>query len=261
MICARQSPRGRGRSESLRTALAVLLIGAAAAESSAAMLEPPAARAAAPLDNGCAREVIPFETLRDSPRQLRLRTSRGVSLRQIHAFRVSRPELFHFRRFDARMAGILSDGCAVDFWWSASAGAYRVEEIRILGPVASLERSYGYLQLPPDPQPSWSPTFEGYRHVMSSEVSSPGLSYIGLWRRSGRAPGSLVVAYNVDRTRVVRLGTANWNYDGVYAQLSFHRGFYGFMLVDEPEGSEPLYMVVYDWIYGRAWPARQGGRS
>jgi hypothetical protein len=91
---------------------------------------------------------------------------------------------------------------------------------------------------------------------MSSELSPPGLSYIGLWRRTDGAGGSLVAAYNVDGTDVLTLGTAARAYDGIYVHFSFHPGLYGFTLIDEPQGSDPLYMAVYDWSYRNPWSQR-----
>jgi hypothetical protein len=154
------------------------------------------------------------------------------------------------------MVGVLSDGCAFEFWWSRKPGPYEIEEIRVLGPVESLDRTYAFLRLPPYAEPSWTPNFAGYRHVDSSAVSRAGLSFIGLWHRTDGVTGSLVAAYNADGSRVIRLGTAEWAYDGVYTHFSIHDGLYAFTLVDEPEGSDPLYMAVYDWTYFNPWSRR-----
>lgn len=198
----------------------------------------------------CNREVIPFERVAHAPTRLQLTGVPGLSLRQTQALRISRAASIRFTRFEpGHTTGILRSGCVLELWWSRSPGPYRVEEVRLLGPVEALGTDYSYLRLPADPEPRWTPAFRGYRHVMSSELSPPGLSYIGLWHRTDGRPGSLVAAYNVDGTGVLRLGAADWNYDGVYAHFSMHAGLYGFTLLDEPEGSDPLYMLVYDWEY------------
>jgi hypothetical protein len=200
-----------------------------------------------PLTEGvrCVPDVIPFVTLRETPRQLQLSTVSELSLRQIHALRVERPELFRFRLF-SRTTGILSNGCAIDFWWARGPGPYRVDEIRILGPIDSLGEDYSYLRGLDYPEPRWIPAFGGYKHVMSSAVSPSGGTYIGLWRRTDGTVGSLVAAYRVDGSRVLTLGSGSWNYDAISTEFSFHGGLPGFTLLDEPEGSDPLYLTEYD---------------
>lgn len=197
----------------------------------------------------CAAQVIPFRRAAEPPQDLLLSAERGVALSRVEALIVSRPDLFHFEHFDGgHMAGILGGRCAVEFWWSRKAGPYEIEEIRILGPVESVGRYHAYLRMPQPPQPTRIPQFESYRHVMSSAISPSGLSYIGLWHRVDGTTGSLVAAYTAEGDAVVRLGTARWNFDGVYLNgMPFHEGEYGFTLIDEPDGTGPLYMVAYDW--------------
>jgi hypothetical protein len=230
---------------------------------SSATVGPTGARPGAAVPQTCAPDLISFERDTSRPPQLLLSARPDLSLGSILALRVTRPELFRFRTFyPGEMAGILSNGCAVEFWWSRRLGPYQVEEIRILGPVESVDRYHAYLRSPPRPEPSRHPSFEGYRHVMSGALSPAGLSYIGLWRRSDGTPGSLIAAYDADGEPVIRLGTTEWAYDRLYADgTPMHAGLYGFTLVDEPEGSEPLYFVTYDWTYRNPWqPRHRGGR-
>ena len=209
----------------------------------------------------CAHNSIPFQRSVERPNGLLLSSRPGLRLQRVDGLLVSHPELFHFQRFDASsMAAILSNGCAAEFWWSGKQGPYEVEEIRILGSVDSLDRNFAVLRRPPDPEPSWIPTFNGYRHVMSSRLSPAGASYVGLWHDTDGPPRSLVAAYAGDGEPAIMLGTANWTYDGVYSLVPFHEGMYGFILVDEPNGSDPLYFVTYDWTYPQP-PSRRRSRG
>lgn len=169
-----------------------------------------------------------------------------VSHRRTDALLPEQPELFRFQRYNAgTLAGILSNGCAFEFVWSGKPGSYRIEEVRILGTVESLDRYYGYLRLPPAPQPLTTPTFEGYAHVMSTALYPQGGTYIGLWRRTDGTPGSLVAMHAGGEAPGRTLGVADWSYDAVYPVHGVHE--FGFTLVDAPDGSGPLYMSTYDW--------------
>ena len=193
----------------------------------------------------CAAAVIPLENAREIANGNMLISGQpGLSLRRFHAVRAPRSELFPFQRFEAAaMRGTLSNGCPFQIWWSGNPQAQDLGEIRILSTVPRLDERYADLQLAPDPQPGWTPAFEGYRHVMSSAIFS-GPSYIGLWNRMDGRPGSLVAIYDPTSTAVRTVGTSNWTYDGIYHQFAIHHLF--FTVVDFPEGPGPLYIAVFE---------------
>jgi hypothetical protein len=195
----------------------------------------------------CAAAVIALENASEIPTGHMLLSGRpSVALRRFHALRVSRPELFPFQRFESgAMRGTLSNGCPFQIWWSGNPTALGVGEIRFLSTVPPLDPQYAYLQTTPDQPPSWTPFFDGYRHVMSS-VIAPGSSYVGLWNRTDGTPGSLVATYDVTGSRVSTVGTANWTYDGIYYGLAIHQ--FHFTLIDIPEGSKPLYIAVFEQV-------------
>lgn len=218
---------------------AILPCEAGSAAQPAQEIEVPASpRRAASI--ACMPRAIPVRATAH-PVDLLLSRRPHVQLLRLDALRVSQPELFRFRRFDGwNMSALLSDGCPAAFRTSAANGRSGIE-IRILGPESS--QTYRELLQPAWPQPSWVPSFPGYRHHMSSAMWPSGDSHIGLWRRLDGRPGSLVALYERDSRRVTRLGEARWNYDGVYPGFEVH--MVRFILVDEPEGAQPLYMATY----------------
>jgi hypothetical protein len=167
---------------------------------------------------------------------------RNVSVDRIFALHISRPELFPFRRFETfAMRGTLRDGCPFRFWWAGHPSSAREGEIRVLS-TPPPDPDPAALQMTPDPQPGWTPTFPGYRHVMSSLIWT-GPSYVGLWNRSDATPGSLVATYSTQGAPVTSLGTARWTYDGIYAAPQIH--VFMFSLMAAPEQSELLYIATF----------------
>lgn len=228
-------------------ALLALPAGSELLASSAADIQRSQEQAATTSPPRCSPEQLAFERMRAIPIDLLLAAHGYVSLRRVDALLLRRPELIRFERFNAWMlAGVLRNGCAIEFRTVRTAEIWAIEEVRILGPVESLGRDHGYLRLPQPPPPRATPTFDGYRHVMSSARDPQGATFVGLWHRTGGSPGSLVAMYGADGTRVTRLGFTNWVYDAVYPVIEIHT--FGFTLVDEPDGSGPLYMTTYNWI-------------
>jgi hypothetical protein len=192
----------------------------------------------------CAAGTIPFVRIRQRELGMEVSGRPSVHLRKVFALQVSRPELFRFQHYEAgNMSGTLSDGCPFEFWWAGNPGGSRSWEVRILSTVAPLDPRYAFLRVAPDPPPSWTPAFEGYRHVMSSPIYSDP-TYIGLWNRTDGRPGSLVATFNVSSSAVSTVGTSNWTYDGIYHHFAIHRFF--FTLVDVPEGSALLYIATFE---------------
>lgn len=226
-------------------ALAAFLFGLASASPPVRGSEAHPSRFAGAMRPPCPHGPISFASAPHRPVGLLLSPAPNVRFVRLDALLISRPELFRFRRFEgSTMSAVLSDGCAVAFRSSWTAGRNEVEEIQILDSEA-VERNYRELVLPQRPQPAWIPAFEGYRHVMSRALSPLGASHIGLWHRTSGTTGSLVAMYERDRWRVTKLGEAAWTYDGVYPGWESHT--VGFVLVDEPEGAHPLYMTTYAW--------------
>jgi hypothetical protein len=169
-----------------------------------------------------------------------------VFLRKLDALAIPRPELFKLRVFEAwSQFGTLQNGCPFEIHWIVPRGPGAHGEIRMLGPIESLGRDYAYLRLPPPPSAPWSPSFDGWRHAMSTPLFIGATSYLGLWHRSDGGGGSLVARYEANGAPVTRLGTTHWTYDGVYPYFAVHQ--FMFTLVDEPEGSDPLYIATFEW--------------
>lgn len=206
----------------------------------------------------CAAAVIPLENAYEIPTgDMSFAGPRNVRLRRFHAVRTPRPELLPFQRFETgAMSGTLSNGCPFQIWWSGNPNAREVGEIRILSTVPPLDPQYSYLRMAPDPPPSWTPAFEGYRHVMSSAMGAR--AYVGLWNRTDGRPGSLVATYDSRGSRVARVGTSDRTYDGIYYAFAIHQFF--FTVVDVPDGPGPLYIAVFEQELPAGICCRRPGR-
>lgn len=191
----------------------------------------------------CEATVVPFRvTAASMPGEL-LVGRHDVVLRSRNGFAVSRPELFRFRRFDTfTMTGMLGNGCQFAFWWTGNPSIIGRGEIRIGEPGPLLSDGDRI----PSTEAVGIPAFEGFRHAMSSTLVSDGSALIGLWHRADGAAGSLVASYAADGTAVTRLGTTSRTFDAVFPSFSIHQ--FVFSLIDEPEGSQPLYVATYEWV-------------
>ena len=238
--------------------LALLALLGAAEPAAASRDDNQASQGQAATASLCSPGEIAFERVTTIPIDLLLTAHGHVSLRRVDALLLSRPELLRLERFNGwSLAGVSRNGCAIAFRAVPTAEIWTIEEVRILGPVEAVGPDYAYLRLPPPPPPRWSPTFEGYRHVMSSALDPQGATFIGLWHRTDGAR-SLVAMYGAEGARITRLGVANWAYDAVYPVIEIHT--FGFTLVDEPDGSEPLYMTTYNWIQPSPYARRTTSR-
>ena len=118
-------------------------------------------------------------------------------------------------------------------------------QVEILGPLESLDRDFAHLRAPLQ-HPNWTPSFEGYRHVMSSALYPPDSAYLGVWHRTNGEGGSLVAAYDDARRTATILGTSSRSFDAVYRFFSVHQ--YIFTLIDAPEASQPLYIATFERV-------------
>jgi hypothetical protein len=167
-----------------------------------------------------------------------------VLLRGANAYLVPDPELFRLRRFDPFLGtGLLADGCPFSFRVSADGRGYSAVEF--LGPLDSLDRNYAHLRTP-IVEPTWTPVFEGYRHVWSSATFASTTHYLGVWHRMDGGPGSLVAAYDVARASATILGKAVRTYDSVHYYFTVHQ--FMFTLVDEADASQPLVVATFERV-------------
>lgn len=225
--------------------LAAVLGGSEGASASEAPVRTPPLEAEPARQAPCPPGVVALETAWERSGDALLSGRDDILLRRLDAFRVPHPERFRLRFLDPfRMTGIFSDGCPFALRLAGGPGPNEMGQIRFLGPLDSLDRNHAYLRLP-RPQPSRSPSFEGYRQVMSS-ARLGGLSYLGLWHRVDGSGGSLVAYYEEDGAPVTVLGTSRRTYDGVYYFFAVHQ--FMFTLVDEPEGSQPLYIATFERV-------------
>lgn len=194
----------------------------------------------------CAPSVIPLQGAPVQPTDVLLSGRQDVRLRRVDAFLVPDAQRFRFERFDPFiMSGVLDNGCAFRFRRAAEARASDNTEVEILGPIQSIDGDFATFRVPLQ-QPSWTPSFDGYQHVMSSAIYPGGSAYLGVWHRTSSQAGSLVAAYDDDREIAMILGTSTRSFDAVYSFFSVHQ--YMFTLVDMAEGSEPLYIATFERV-------------